>query len=304
MIRFLVQRLLAMALTLLGVALVIFFASRLLGDPVALSLPLDTTEAQIQRVRSNLGLDRPYLVQLGLYLKNTAQGDFGNSIWAKQPVSDLIKDRLPNSLTLALAATIFSLIISIPLGVAAAVFRGRLIDKMALVIAVAGMAVPNFWLGIVLIQVFAVNLGWTPAGGTGDWKHFILPTITLGSVFSAGIVRLVRSSMLEVLGEPYVVTARAKGLRGRTVLWGHAFRNALVPLLSFSGVMIGTLATGGIVVETVFAWPGIGQLAFIAVSNRDYPVLQAVIILFAAMIVAVNTLVDVLYAVVDPRIRV
>jgi peptide/nickel transport system permease protein len=231
------------------------------------------------------------------------QGDFGRSIKGQMPVLDLIKDRLPNSIKLAAVSMVITLMLALPLGVMAAVRKGTAIDTVANIVAVLGQSLPQFWVGIVLIQIFAVYLRLLPVAGTGSVYHYILPGFTLGWFLVAGIMRLLRSSMLEVLDSEFVKLARIKGLSPRAVIWKHALKNALIPVLTFGAIYLAILMTGAILVETVFAWPGIGQLIYQGIVYRDFPVVQAVVLLTAFVVVTVNLLVDITYAYIDPRIR-
>jgi peptide/nickel transport system permease protein len=273
------------------------------GDPTMLMLPDDATREDMERLRHALGLDKPLPVQYWVFLSNAVQGDFGRSIKGQMPVIDMIKERLPNSIKLAAVALCIAVLLAFPLGVVAAVKKDTALDTVANIVAVLGQSLPQFWVGIVLIQVFAVHLRWLPVAGVGSLAHYVLPAFTLGWFVVAGMMRLLRSSMLDVLGSEFVKLARIKGLPGRTVIWKHALRNALIPVLTFGAIYLAILVTGAILVETVFAWPGIGQLIYQGIVFRDFPVVQAVVLLTAAIVIAVNLLVDITYAYIDPRIR-
>jgi peptide/nickel transport system permease protein len=301
--RFVVQRLLQGIVLLFLVAAIVFFLGRLTGNPVDLMLPEGSTpEDRIAMIKA-LGLDGPLWHQFLIFIGNALHGDFGTSIRMREPAADVFFSRLPNTLAIIPWAILFAISVGIPLGVLAALNRGNIIDRTAGAVAVLGIATPSFWLGVVLIFVFSVQLGWLPSGRMGGPEHYILPVITLGSFLVAGFMRLVRSSMLEVMNSEFVKLARIKGLSEGVVIWKHCLRNALIPVLTLWGVFVGNLITGAIVVETVFAWPRVGRLTYEAVIYRDFPLLQAIIILKAMLILTINLGVDILYAYVDPRIR-
>lgn len=301
--RFIVRRLLQGLVLLFMVATVVFVLGRFTGNPVDLMLPEDATAEDRARLIKSLGLDRPMHTQFVVFIGNALQGDLGTSIRMRQPAVDVFLSRLPNTLAILPWAILLAMAIGVPLGVLAALNRGNSIDRAAGTVAVLGIATPSFWLGIVLIFVFSVELGWLPSGRMGGPEHYILPVITLGTFLTAGFMRLTRSSMLDVMESEFVKLARIKGLAERTVIWKHCLRNAMIPLLTLWGVFVGNLITGAIVTETVFAWPGVGRLTYEAVIYRDFPLLQAVIILKSILILTINLVVDVLYAYVDPRIR-
>jgi peptide/nickel transport system permease protein len=303
MLGFLATRLLQSLVTLLFLSAVIFGLARATGDPLALVLPMVATEEDFANARRHLGLDRPLPVQYLKFVTQAAVGDFGTSIRSRRPVNALLRERLPNSLALAAFAMAVSVLVALPLGVVAAVRRGTSVDTAARVVAVLGQSLPTFWVGIILIEVVAGRLQWLPAGGTGSLAHFVLPGLTLGWFVIAGMMRLLRSSMLEVLDAEYVKTARAKGAGEAAVIWRHALKNALIPVVTFAGVYFAILVTTAIVVETVFAWPGLGRLAYEGIAGRDFPVIQAVVLVTAVIVVSVNLVVDMLYAWIDPRIR-
>ena len=302
MLRLLLARLSQSAVTLLLFSVVVFGLARATGDPLTLVLPMVATEEDVANARRYLGLDRPFYVQYLTFVGRATTGDFGTSIRSRRPVVDLLRERLPNSLALAAFSMAVSLLVAFPLGVLAAVRRGTALDSGAKVLATLGQSLPTFWVGIVLIEVVAGRLQWLPAGGSGSLAHYILPGFTLGWFVVAGLMRLLRSAMLEVLDAEYVTTARAKGAPEVSVVWRHALRNALIPVVTFAGVYFAILVTSAIVVETVFAWPGMGRLAYEAITGRDFPVIQAVVLVTAAIVVTVNFAVDLLYAVIDPRI--
>jgi peptide/nickel transport system permease protein len=301
--KYIVRRFFHSLLALLVLSMLIFLMSRMTGDPTMLMLPDDATSEDMARLRHALGLDKPLPIQYWVFLSNAVQGDFGRSIKGQMPVIDMIKERLPNSIKLAAVALCIAVLLAFPLGVVAAVKKDTALDTVANIVAVLGQSLPQFWVGIVLIQIFAVRLRWLPVAGVGSFAHYVLPAFTLGWFVVAGMMRLLRSSMLDVLGSEFVKLARIKGLPGRTVIWKHALRNALIPVLTFGAIYLAILVTGAILVETVFAWPGIGQLIYQGIVFRDFPVVQAVVLLTAAIVVAVNLLVDITYAYIDPRIR-
>ncbi|GIX45933.1 MAG: glutathione ABC transporter permease [Candidatus Tectimicrobiota bacterium] len=303
MYRYVARRCLQALLALLVLSAVVFGLVRLTGDPTLLMLPEDASAEDIARLRRALGLDRPLPVQYWIFLRNALQGDFGRSIRGQVPVRDLIAERFPYSLRLAAASFAITLLLAVPLGVLAAVYKGSWLDRLAQVVAVLGQSLPMFWVGILLIQVFAVQLRLLPSGGTGSVAHYVLPAFTLGWWLVAGIMRLLRSSMLEVLDSEFVKLARLKGLSEARVIWKHALRNALIPVVTFGGIYLAVLITAAILVETVFAWPGLGRLVYEAIVFRDFPVVQAVVLLTAALVIVSSLVVDILYAYLDPRIR-
>ena len=304
--RLLIFRLVASVFTVFIVITVVFFISRVIGNPIEYLLPTDvpTSTEEVERLKKQFGLDRPIPVQYVEYLGDLLRGDFGTSFRTNQPALQEVTQRMNKTLQLTVAGLAFSLVLGISAGVIAAVYRGRPIDGFARVLALLGQATPDFWLGLMLILFFGVRLGWLPTGGSGDLKHMVLPTITLGTAGAASLTRITRSAMLEVLSADFIQTARAKGLRERTVIFRHALRNALLPVSTIFGLQIGRLIAGSAIVETVFAWPGIGRLAINSIAMLDYPVAQACIIVIAASIVLGNLAVDLSYRYIDPRIRV
>ena len=280
-----------------------FALARLSGNPLDVLLDARATEEDRAAVAQVLGLDRPVGVQYAIFIKNALRGDFGNSFKTRRPAIETVMERLPWTLELGAASFVVSLLIAVPIGVITAVKRDSVIDAVGKIVALLGQSLPTFWLGLMLILVFAVTLGWLPAGGTGSFAHLVLPSITLGWFTVAGVMRLVRSAMLDTLGEEYVVTARAKGLSEPGVIWKHALRNALIPPLTYAGLVFVALLAGAVVTETVFAWPGVGQLVIESIVFRDFPVIQIIFLLFGVMYIAMNLVVDVLYAWADPRIR-
>ena len=301
--RYIVNRVLQSVIALLILSVVIFGLGRLTGDPVVLLLPPDATQEAEDLLRASLGLDQPLPVQYWLFISNAARLEFGDSLKARRPVTELIKPKVIISLKLGIVAMGITLLMGIPLGVLAAVKRGTPLDTMANMIAVLGQSLPQFWVGIMLIQIFTVRLDLLPASGTGGITHYILPAFTLGWFVAAGIMRLLRSSMLEALDGEYIKMARIKGLPEWKIVWKHTLKNALIPVLTFGGSYLAAFITGAILVETVFAWPGVGRLVYDAIIWRDFPVLQSLILMIAAVVISVNLIVDILYAYVDPRIR-
>jgi peptide/nickel transport system permease protein len=303
MLAFVAARVGQALLTLLASSVIVFALVRTSGSPVDLILPPDSTPAERQAAIRRLGLDRPLSYQYGAFLWNALQGDWGTSLRTGRPATELVKERLANSLKLATAAIGITLLLSIPLGVLAAVNRAGPWDRLGMAFAVLGQSLPAFWLGIILMLVFAVWLRWLPTSGMESWRHYVLPAVVLGWGISAGVVRLLRSSMLEVLDSEFVKLARTKGLSEARVVWKHALRNALVPVITFSGFMYGVIIAAAIVVEVVFSWPGLGRLAYESTLWRDFPVLQLTVLTWTALVIAINFLVDVSYGLVDPRVR-
>jgi peptide/nickel transport system permease protein len=302
-IRFVLARLLQSLVALAILSVVVFVLARATGDPLQMILPMSASEEDYANARRYLGLDRPYVEQYFSFAGKVLIGDFGTSLRARRPVIELIQERLPNSLRLAGFAMAVSLSLAFPLGVMAAVKKGTGVDRAAQVIAVLGQSLPTFWVAIVLVEVVAGRLQWLPAGGIDGFSSYVLPGFTLGWFVVAGLMRLLRSGMLEVLDSEYVKLARMKGVVERRVVWLHALKNALIPVVTFAGIYFAILVTTAIVVETVFAWPGLGRLAYEGITSRDFPVIQAVVLTTAAIVAAVNLGVDCLYAVIDPRIR-
>jgi peptide/nickel transport system permease protein len=303
MARYILRRLAYSVVSLLLLSLTIFLFVRVTGDPALLLVEPGASQADIDAVRERFGLDQPLWVQYGSFMASLAQGDFGQSFYYRTPVFELYLSRLPNSLLLALAAMAFSLLIGIPSGILAAVRVGRFWDRAGKVFSLLGLSLPSFWVGLVMILVFSVYLGWLPSSGSGTPLHLIMPAFALGWYFAASHMRLTRSSMLEVLGSEYVKLARLKGLPQSLVIAKHAFKNALIPVLTLAGINFVIMISVAVVVETVFAWPGVGRLLYEGIAFRDFPVVQGTVLMLGAMTVIVNLVVDVLYAVIDPRIR-
>jgi peptide/nickel transport system permease protein len=302
--RLILARLGEAVVSLLLMSVVVFFLVRLTGDPVAVLLGDSATEADRLALVAELGLDRSLPEQYLIFLGDMLRGDLGRSISGDQsPALDLVLQRLPYSLLLALAALVITMSLGAPLGVAAAMFRGGPIDNAARMAALLGQSIPPFWLGLVLIYVFAVTLEWLPTSGFGGFANIILPAVTMALFSLAAVVRLIRSSMIEQLTSEYVKLARAKGLSETRVVWGHAFRNGVFPVITFMGSFFATMITGAVVIETVFSWPGVGRLALDSILRRDFPVIQAVVLVITTLYILANLIVDLLYAWLDPRIR-
>ena len=301
--RYLVRRILLALLTLLVVSLIIFVMSRAAGDPRHIFLDDYSTQEDWDALTITLGLDKPYYQQYGMFLADTLRGKFGESIKEGRPSMEIIIERIPATFQLGFMAFAFSVILGVPLGILSAVKRGSFMDVVGKLIALVGQSAPVFWLGIMLMFFFAVKLEWLPPYGRDNPTAVILPAVTLGWFYAAANMRLLRSAMLDVLDSEFVKLARAKGVSNNGVIWKHSLRNALIPVLTFAGITLGNLVTGSLVVETVFAWPGLGQLAIKALFANDYPLLQAVIMVFTLMYVGAALLVDLMYAYIDPRIR-
>ena len=301
--KYIIRRLGYSAISLVLLSLTIFFFVRVTGDPAVLLVEPGASKADLEQIRHQFGLDRPLFVQYGHFVSTLVRGDFGQSFYYRTPVLELYLSRLPNSLLLAAAAMTLSLLIGIPSGILAAVRVNGWWDRVGKIFALLGLSLPSFWVGLVMILFFSVYLGWLPSSGAGTASHMIMPAFALGWFFAAAHMRMTRSSMLEVMGSEYVKLARLKGLPERMVITKHAFKNALIPVLTLAGINLVIMVNVAVIVETVFAWPGIGRLLYEGVAFRDFPVVQATVLLGGAMIVVVNLLVDILYAVIDPRIR-
>jgi peptide/nickel transport system permease protein len=301
--KYLVGRVAQTLLSMLVVVSIVFVLTRLSGNPIHLLLDVNATERDQQILTHHLGLDRPLVVQYAIYVRNLALGDFGTSILTRRPVTEHIWERLPATVELGFVAMVLSVVIGVPLGMYSAVHRGRMLDGVARVFAVLGQSVPAFWLGLMLILLFGVILGLLPAGGRGGLAHLILPAFTLGYFTSAAILRLTRSSMLEVLTSDYVKFARLKGLHEQVVLWKHGLKNALLPVVTFAVMLFVQFLGGAVVTETVFAWPGLGRLILESITTRDYPIVQAGVLVLSAFYLGGNLCVDVLYSYLNPRIR-
>jgi peptide/nickel transport system permease protein len=304
MLAFLVRRVLLTVPVLLGVATLVFSLIHLVpGDPVQAMLGDSASPQDISELRGRLGLDRPLLEQYGAFLKGVATGNLGVSLRTNQPVTSAIAERLPATFELAFAAMAAAILFAIPLGIVAAVRAGTRVDVAATTLALVGISMPNFWLGPLLAIVFSVTLGWLPVSGRGTLAHLVLPAITLAAPLAAVIARMTRASVIEELGECYVLAARARGLSRTRAIVAHAFRNSLIPIVTVLGLQFGAVLTGAVITETIFSWPGVGRLLIQSISFRDYPLVQGCILLIAVTYVGMNLLTDLAYGVLDPRIR-
>jgi peptide/nickel transport system permease protein len=310
LLTFIARRLLFVVVSMIGATIIVFALSRMAGDPTLLYVTpggYGTTEAQLEAIRAKLGLDKPFIVQYLMWVGNLLQGDLGNTLLADQPVIEVISSKLGATMQLGFAGWLFGLLLGVPLGVLSAVKRASGWDYIARGFALFGQALPPFWIGIMGVLIFAVQLGWLPAAFKGEGisiQHFILPTITVGWASAAAYTRLTRSAMLEVLNSEYIKFARAKGVSSSAIVWKHAFRNALIPTLTLSALVLAGLLNGAVVAEVIFAWPGIGRIALVqAVHNNDFPLLTAAVLLFTIFYLILNFIADILYAYIDPRIR-
>jgi len=297
------QRGIRAALTLAVVLTAVFFATRITGDPTLFLLPDDASPQAREELRATLGLDRPLPLQYGAFLGAVARGDFGISYYERRSVTEMLGERLAPTIQLAVLSLALALALGVPAGIAAALHRDTPFDRAVMGASFSAYAIPNFVLGIGLIFLFSLTLRWLPSSGYGSWAQFLMPVITLGASSAALLARLTRSSMLDTIHQDYVRTARSKGLSGRAVILKHVVRNAFTPVLTVLGLQIGSIVAGSVVVETVFAWPGVGRMIVRAVQQRDFPVLQLAVVVVAATVVTVNLVVDLMYAVVDPRVR-
>jgi peptide/nickel transport system permease protein len=304
MVRYLLRRLLLTVPVLLGVATLVFSLIHFVpGDPAQAMLGEGASPGEVSALRARLGLDRPLYEQYGLFLRGVAHGDLGVSLRTNRPVVASIAERVPATFELALAAMLVALVVALPLGIAAAVWRGSAIDHAAMTFALVGISVPNFWLGPLLAIVFSVQFGWLPVSGRGTLAHLVLPAITLGAALAAILARMTRTSLLDELNELYVLAARARGASRLRAVLHHAFRNSLIPIVTIIGLQLGAVLTGTIITETIFSWPGLGRLLIQSISFRDYPLVQGCILFIAVTYVAMNLLTDLVYAWLDPRIR-
>lgn len=303
MYKYLFRKLFDLAVTMLLVSSFVFVVLRLTGDPVTMILPPEASDEMVAEMRHRLGLDAPMYVQYGRFLLNAVQGDMGNSLHYHQPAIDLIGSALPATIQLASAAMALTVVIALPLGILAAVYHNSWLDRLVLVLTLFGQSIPFFWLGLILIIFFAVDLRWFPTSGYGTPQQLVLPTVTLAAYAIAQVARIVRASMLDALNQNYVRTARAKGLREQTILFVHVFKNAAIPIVTVVGLHFGILLGGTVVTETIFAWPGLGRLIVNGISLRDFPVVQAAVLYLALIFVLINTLVDISYGFLDPTIR-
>lgn len=304
MARFLLRRLLLTIPVLIGVATLVFSLIHLVpGDPVQAMLGESAAPADVAKLRTQLGLDRPLYQQYISFARGVVHGDLGTSLRTSEPVTEAILTRMPATLELALAAMGVAILIAIPLGIVAAVRAGTGVDHAATTLALIGISMPTFWLGPLLAIVFSVWLGWLPVSGRGTWANMVLPAITLGAPLAAMLARMTRASVIEELRELYVTAARARGVSEARAVFAHAFRNSLIPVVTVIGLQFGSVLTGAVITETIFAWPGVGRLLVQSISARDYPAVQGCILLIAVTYVSMNLLIDVLYGVLDPRIR-
>jgi ABC-type dipeptide/oligopeptide/nickel transport system permease component len=289
---------------LLGVATLVFSLIHLVpGDPVQAMLGESASPAEVELLRARLGLDRPLAAQYVAFITGAATGNLGTSLRTNQSVAGAIAERMPATFALAVTAMVIAVLIALPLGIVAAVRAGTLVDHVAITGAMFGISMPTFWLGPLLAIVFAVWLGWLPVSGYGTVAHVVLPAVTLGAPLSAVLARITRASLLEELREPYVLVARARGVSGARAVINHALRNSLIPIVTVLGLQLGSVLTGAVITETIFAWPGVGRLLVQAIAARDYPTVQGCILFIAVTYVAVNLVIDLLYGVLDPRIR-
>lgn len=288
---------------LLGVSFISFFLMHLSGDPALMMLPRDATHEQIEAFRRQMGFDQPILVQYWRFLSGAVRGDFGMSLAQRLPAAHLAMQRLPATLELAFWAMLWAVVLAVPVGILSAAKRRSIWDHLTMVFTLAGQSMPTFWLGILLVLIFSVRLGWLPTSGRGTWAQLILPAVTLGTYYLAMIARLTRSGLLEVLGLDYIRTARAKGLSETKVVLKHALKNSVIPLVTVLGLQFGRLLGGAVITESVFEWPGLGRLVVTAINQRDYPVVQVAVLIFAVAFVLINFITDMLYAFLDPRIR-
>ena len=303
-VRYLIRRILLTIPVLLGVATLVFSLIHLVpGDPAQAMLGDGASEADIVDLRTRLGLDRPLLEQYVRFMSGLVRGDLGTSFRTSQPVVTAIAERVPATVELALASMLVAIVVALPLGIIAAVRRATFADYAAMTVALAGISIPNFWLGPMLAIVFAVQLGWLPVSGRGGWESLILPAISLGAALAAILARMTRASLLEELRELYVRAARARGVSRSRAILAHALRNSLIPLVTILGLQFGAVLTGAVITETIFAWPGVGRLLIQSISFRDYPLVQGCILLIAVTYVSVNLVTDVVYGALDPRIR-
>ena len=302
MTRYVLKRLIYAVFVIFCVVTIVFFLTRLSGDPARLMAAPDASDEEIE-LREALGLNKPLIVQYGEYLVRAVQGDFGMSYRHGEPAMQLVLDRLPMTMRLSGMALLIALLVALPLGLIAAVYRDSVLDQAAMTLSLFGQSFPTFWMGIMLILIFSETLRWLPTSGTGGIEYMILPAVTLSFQTTANVTMLLRSSMLEVLGTDYIRTARAKGVQERGVIVAHALRNAALPVITAISLQIGPMLGGAVVTETVFAYPGMGRLAVQAINNRDFTVVQAFVVVMAVIIVSINLITDLIYTVVDPRIK-
>jgi len=302
--RYVARQLVQLVVVIIGISMLAFVILHVLGDPVLLLLPQNAGKEEFERYRRLLGLDQPLWIQYWRFASHAIQGDFGKSWYADTPAFSLVLERMPPTIYLTLAGFFVALLIALPLGILSALRQHSFVDNLCTAIAVAGQAMPLFWLGIMLIIIFAVRLRALPASGYGTWQHFVMPAFCLGAALAPITMRLVRSGVIEVMNMEYIKTARAKGVGERTVVVKHAFRNACIPVITVLGLQFGQLLGGAIITETVFAWPGVATLTVESIRNQDFPVVQCAVVLLALIIVTANVIVDLVVGLIDPRIRV
>ncbi|HMJ76314.1 MAG TPA: ABC transporter permease [Iamia sp.] len=304
MIRFIIRRLLFGVLIMLAVTITVFFVTRVLTDPVKVMLPVGSSQEAYDQLEASLGLDAPLGEQFVTFIGDIVRLDFGDSYWQRLPALDLVLERIPATFQLVGAGTVLAIVLFVPLGIIASLKPGGILDRILVTISLFGVSMPQFWLGAMLIFIFSVSLGWLPTSGSGTGQHLVLPSITLALASGGRVAQITRSSMIDQLNRPYVTTLKAKGMPSRRILTHHVLRNALVPIVTLAAYEIAyALAGYAVIVETVFAWPGIGRLAIQAVTQRDIILLQAVVFVVASLVVAVNIIADVLYKAVDPRVK-
>ena len=303
MFLYIARRIPQVLIVLFGVSIITFFLMHLTGDPTMLLLPADAPKDAIEELRREMGFDDPLLVQYWRFIKGAIRGDFGMSLKYRRDAMGLVMERLPATLELSALAMLYAIVVAIPVGILAAIKRNTLVDYLTAVLTLFGQSMPTFWLGIMLIMIFSVNLGWLPTSGRGTWQQLILPSITLGTCYLAMLSRLTRSGFLEVWGKEYIRTARAKGLPEKTVIFKHTLKNSMIPLVTVMGLSFGGLLGGSVLTETVFEWPGIGQLAIMAIYGRDYPIQQTIVLMLGVTFIAITFITDLIYTWLDPRIR-
>lgn len=301
--KYIFKRLIRAFFTIIGVSIIVFALTHISGDPVALMLPPEATQVEIDAMRTALGFDKPLYVQYWIFISRAAQGDFGESVRWQRPSMEIFLERFPATLLLGSASMIWALTVGLTVGILSAVYVGRWFDNFGKIIALMGQALPVFWLGLMLMLLFSVKLRWLPTSGTGGLKYLVLPSLTLGAVFAAAITRLTRSAMLDVLDSEYIKMARTLGIPETIVVAKQAFKNAMIPVLTMAALNFIVLINGTVITETIFNWPGIGRLIVDAIFARDYPVVQTVLLIASSLFVFTNLLVDILYAYIDPRIR-
>lgn len=303
MLSFVLRRLQLALITVFGVTLIVFVAARLSGDVVYTLVSDAADQEEIEKVRKELDLDRPAWLQYVSFVANVARGDFGRSIRYQRPVVEVIAERIPKTVQLGLTAFAVAIVGGISLGILAARTRGSIVDRAVRTFAVLAQSMPHFWIGMMAILIFAVTLRWLPTSGSGTWLHLIMPALTLATFPMAAIMRITRSSMLETLDAEYVKFLRVKGLTERLIVWKHALRNALIPVVALSGIQLGNLLGGAVIVETVFSWPGLGNLMVESIISRDYPVIQSGVLMISIFLISLNFAVDLIFGIIDPRIR-